>query len=40
MNKTDKPIPKTAKEVKAISKNPLPDKTVSAEIVKRRTTKQ
>jgi hypothetical protein len=40
MNKTDKPTPKTVKDVKAISKNPLPDKTVSAEIIKRRTSKK
>ena len=40
MNKTDKPTPKTAKDIKAVSKNPLPDKNVSAEIIKRRTKKQ
>jgi len=37
MNKTDKTAPKLAKDIKATPKNPLPDKTVSAEIVRRRT---
>ncbi len=37
MNKSDKTAPKLAKDVKAISTNPLPDKNTSAEIVRRRT---
>ncbi len=37
MNKSEKPAPKLAKDIKAVSTNPLPDKTTSAEIVRRRT---
>jgi hypothetical protein len=37
LNKSEKPVPKLAKDVKAIPTNPLPDKNTSAEIVRRRT---
>jgi hypothetical protein len=39
MNKSEKPAPKAKEDMKAISKKPLPDKNVSAEIVRRRTAK-
>ena len=37
MNKGEKPVSKIVKDVKAVPKNPLPDKSISAEIVRRRT---
>jgi|WetSurMetagenome_2_1015567.scaffolds.fasta_scaffold158728_2 hypothetical protein len=39
MNKSEKTAPKAKEDMKVISKNPLPDKNVSAEIVRRRTAK-
>jgi hypothetical protein len=37
MNKGEKPVSKLVKDVEAVPENPLPDKTISAEIVRRRT---
>jgi hypothetical protein len=39
MNKSDKKVTKTVKQVKEIPSNPLPDNTTAAEYIRKRRTK-